>query len=1107
MAYSLFTQFRTFNLLALVEKVTKTYEPPVLTLKLMQSFVVGKDDEIPPNILSIFRDKEDFIRDFIVRYPTWFSQDLGQIMEQELEDVLEQFRNIKMEVEPATKIVALVTIRDLLTAIHTCMADKEGVKDPFSIDSLLKLVEKSDFKNMGENELKLLKTNYETIINTNNSVDITYPNYIRLLPCLEAFIWRLEARTFYSKPKTKPDILFRHTRAVPSDFRCEEEIKLMAKRIKMTLLDETERPKDFMLEFLNLNEKKYNHVEARRFIDRALLSDLKDPEDFALMRIANKISLDEMKINEAMCKKLQQLGYESTKIVTRFLGKETTKKFEDTASAVTGKLSTFKVEPEPLPPATAELTHLTSHHSQTTSNEEERDSADDKKEDPSEPASTSQAPNGMQVEEPQESSRENTTPSKEMLEENLEGQDTHQKSDTQSSPMQLEPTHEQLQEHASELHNENDLNPPIQNELEQEAPDHQQADDHAMLDDNDLSEKSKPAILEQDEHFVTEDIVLEDYSESEPDDKDEDRMEEEQLREVEEELKDPERPASPKSETEMEELLAYTRYNPEDIDGMTLPMTLNRGLDLLHKASRPVNFEGSQLQFNELVLTSHKMLKKLTNLEEKIDHKEFSQCLNKLLEGLFVVPEHEQLRLVEQRAIAFREKVTRLQPEQLVAQKDDLIREHDSLGVVVFEFQKILQEIERDYQISLEVNRAIENREHLSLAEITAIKNKDQSARYFKDKILSLKIYDIYIMALIAAYKEHDKVNGEPVIDYLLLQEAYGAASYLDVNPERYIKPPNSEFIKKLYRKTKQYIKENFYTLKLSDLQTKIPVKSYKRFIDLTGKFIEYRFKLQERESKKEAAAVLKRKVLKPSGKKSMIHKKLDYHHVSDEYTLSKPAFTNRISKEHRQFYASSLTHYIAKNRYISIKPEKAFKIARGYEKQLFAAFLESPFEYESMADKYVQLFRRISFFKFLSGKFRSKKLAPQYISKFLNCTDKDLQKHEEEFKRVSLQSKNMSKPKAANRPDKLRTDKHKSRGKLFQENPVASHPPIPAPPANPEASLNKTIEPKLTSLLKTSFKEFRVYSNSMEINITDAKKKLIPDVQLAYPDGLAHLR
>ena len=607
---------------------------------------------------------------------------------------------------------------------------------------------------------------------------------------------------------------------------------------------------------------------------------------------------------------------------------------------------------------------------------------------------------------------------------------------------------------------------------------------------------------------MTEDIVLEDYSESEPEEKDEDRMEEEQLRDVEEELRDPERPTTPKSATEFEESVLHThRYNPEDIEGMTLPMTLARGLELLQKASRPVNFDGSQLQFNELVLSSHKALKRLTHPEEKIDHREFSHCLNKLLEGIFVVPEHEQLRRVEQQAVAFREKVTRLQPEQLVAQKEELIREHEALAVVVFEFQKILQEIERDFQISQEVNRAIENREKLTLAEITAIKNKDQSARYFKDKILSLKIYDIYIMALIASYIAHDKVNGEPVIDYLLLQEAYGAASYLDVNPERYIKPSNSDFIKKLYRKTKQYIKENFYCLKLSDLQTKIPVKSYKRFIDLTGKFIEYRFKLQERESKKEAAAVLKRKVLKPSGKKSMIHKKLDYHHVSEEYTLSKPAFTNRISKEHRQFYASSMTHYIAKNRYISIKPEKAFKIARGFEKQLFAAFLESPFEYEGMADKYLHLFRKISSFKFLSGKFRSKKLAPQYISKFLNCSDKDLQKHEEEFKRVSLQSKNLSKPKAANRADKPRADKHKRRAKKCQEAPAATQQPTLAQPAPPEASLNKTIEPKITSLVKTNFKEFRVYSNSMEINITDAKKKLIPDVPLAYPDGPAHLR
>ena len=1080
--YSSLTQIRTDNLTELLEKATKSTETHVLTLKHMQDFVVGDEEEIPSPILEILKQRESFILDFVARYPTWFAQDLGQIMEQELEDVLDQFRGIGVEVEPATKIVALVNIRDLLIAIHTCIIEKEGLKESFSIDSILKLVNRPEIKFMGEIELTNLKTSLESIQNTNHLVEITYPNYANILPSLEGYIWRVEVKVILSRLRTKPDQIYKLFRSVPGMMKYQEEMKIITKRLKQVPMENIAEIKESINKFLNLNLQL---VDARRFLDKALLGNIQDETVFGLVRLCNRITLNEMKLDEQMCQSLIDFGYPNCKLVMKHLGKETAMKKIDN-EGVSSVMKSIEDGGTQIHASKEESqkddSHMMSEHvGDTDTNSDLKNQSQEDSKD-----GNSLSPN------------KNSNNDEEMIEEQVEEQDDEQEEDKKESQkmdieqVPVEETHEQTDE-------DYDENRMILEKIAEEEEIDQQAIgiDH-LHQEGEASSKplasinNQPEILEQEEHIV-EDIEVQDYNESNKSNKD---MEEEQLAQVEEELKDPERPSTPEEPMVVaEQMREQHLHHDESVDStINLPLTFENGLSLLQRGIKPSNFEGTQSEFNEAVISAHKIYNKLQN--EKLELHEYNNFLTKLSRSRFLIPDMDALRSKETVAITFRSTVLMLDPEHLVERKESLAIEHESLGIEVVEFKRILEEVERDFQTSVDVKNAIEDRENLTLHQITHIKNRDQAARYFKNKTLTLKLYDIFIMAIIAAWKSHDHEKGEPEIDYLSLQEAYGVCSFTDNGKERYIKPENAEFIKKLYEKVRCHLKKTFYVLSLEDLQTKNPEKSFKRFVDLTGKFIEYRFKLQEiqgRACPKNEEEPGKKRQLKPSGKKSLIHRKIDYQHQhQQEYTLSKPAFIDKITNEHRRYYVNSWKHYILNNKFLTDRKELAYSIANKLEKEVYAFYLKrSAIQYENVGNSILHFFSKLVNLKYMTLKLKSKDFSFEFIRRFKNFTAVELTKHDEGYKQATelealqktkptgKQEKNATNEELTQQATKLNTEKTNEEAKDMKagRNKKSGSNTNKIP-------INEDLEPKVSSLIKNNFQEFKIFEGRLKVAV-----------------------
>ena len=168
------------------------------------------------------------------------------------------------------------------------------------------------------------------------------------------------------------------------------------------------------------------------------------------------------------------------------------------------------------------------------------------------------------------------------------------------------------------------------------------------------------------------------------------------------------------------------------------------------------------------------------------------------------------------------------------------------------------------------------------------IKNKDKSNKYFKDKVATLKLYDILIMSIICSWKKHDHEAGSPVIDYVTLKEINGVIKKEDDGKQKYINPINAEFMRKFFEKVQAFVSENIQKLTLEDMKSQTIQKSFKNFVDLTGRVLEHQSKLQN-----QGKASNKNRAIRPSGKQSRLNRKTDFEDHGSFQTLTKPAFIN----------------------------------------------------------------------------------------------------------------------------------------------------------------------------------------------------------------------
>jgi hypothetical protein len=1053
--------------------VTRSNDSAVLTMKHMQNFVEAKEDEIPPHILEILRSKESFVRDFMARYHTWFSQDLGIIMEQELEQALTDFRDMGIEVEPSTKVVALVHVRDLLIHIHQLIAERESAKEQFSIESILRLINKPSIQMLGEKELKELRTNLEAVQNSSNLLEITYPKFEKLITDLEGYIWRLEVKLFLSKNKTKPDQMYRLVRMCP-DTRCDEEFQNLARRLKLPPLEEGEI-QGYIDEFFS---DKLSQVEARRFADKALIADIQDDLQFKLVRIANKILMNEGRLTEAIVRQLTELGLGGCKVVRRYMGKETAKKEEETGKSSLSRLRLdFPSEIANTEDADTESNEMKKEEIQSIEIKRDEATQTDNtlmaaEEIPQEVVSSHLPIEHFEIHVEVEFTRHEIPEE----EEEKECVDVEVRMDTETlTPDSVEPKAQDLPrcEITVNLGPERSFKASPVRPVEVPVIEKSISDSEPMNEEpiDDASEKPLEPIQNEEPAPVS----------------------------VEAELPAPARKSSIYTEVRQEESLTNEIQKPV---AQKLPsVSLSYAQDCYISKIVPERFEGTYEDFDHAMGVISQALFKLS--DPHVGLHDLHSTIHKLHHSQIEFPDIKILEKKYTRANAFKQKITEMleNPDELVAKKEELTAEHNTLGVDVPEFKRILEEIDRDAKTAKDVQDTLARQEHISLAEITHIKNRDQAARYFKDKNISLKIYDKFIMAFIAAWKAHDHENGETEIDYLTLKEVCGVVIFQDNGKIKYIKPENAEFIKKFYDKVRQYLSNEVYSRNLEELQKRNPSKTYKRFVDLTGRFIDHKYRLQEKASAENEADLNRKKALKPSGKKSLINKKIDYEHNPKTYNFSKPAFTNKILPVHRKFYVNSWKHYIDANPHLNVKPERAFQIAGDLERTIYEKNInKSAIMYENDCDVLLTIIKKLCSYKYLSRRSKSKMFDLDYLMKFKNMGVQELNNCNTKYRTMYqdyAKLKKRNEQKIQKEENKIA--EHNQNAEPMKEEKL---PKDKIENRNPKATqsctieYNYDIEVQPSALIKSNYQPMRLFEGSFVIGMPNKNNHQIGKVE-----------
>lgn len=1066
-------KLRTANLDNLIEVACKAVNGTVITLAHMNNFIHNKEEEIPPVILGILKEKEQFIREFMSRYSNWFNQDIGHIMEKELEDVLDEFREIvDFKFELAPKVEALVETRDLLIEIHSLISERESLKECFSVDSLVKMINNPNVPLVSEAMLKTLKSDFEVIQNRAEIVDITYPNHIKMLKDLEGYIWKLDVQTLLSNKYVPPmpNTLYKMYRNCP-DMNCEDELKKLGKKLKINPID-TKEVRKGIVDWLN---EKNNHQESRRLIDKALITDTRGDEIVEqYVRLANKIMQNDHKLTETTVHQLIEFGFGNTKMVQKYLGKETaTKKHTETENLESNGV--FR-EPEVTEENEMIQDVIRSQSNDGFSLRSGTGSCEKKEEQPK--ASRSLTPNKeeqMNLEEIPESNDE-ILEKTEMMVENSLPDPLEQTEDHQTMMVEVidqvpeESIQATLPIEGQEISCEFEI-------LNYEIP------SQSLPEDDPL--ETLPEQQETVHHVET----LQEEPVPQP-------MEEEKVEDM------------PLKETIIEKPAQQIKLETKPkVEPQSKPrLSLDDANKYYRDGRKPSSFAGSHQDFAECFELAQKMA---TNSPSSIDLEILGSSLLKIAQSSIQVNGIDRWIILEKKARALKTKVLKMTPEDIVQNIENIKEELNSFKEIrILEVERVLEEVERDRKTYQELNEAMIKRDRLTLEELTILKNRRKAAIYFSDKVLSSKIYDLYIMAVINAWKIHDHDKDKTQLDYITLKELLTVVLADELNPRRFIKPDNADFIKKLYEKVRAYIRDHILSLKVDDMKDINLEMSYKRFIDLTSKMIHHKTKshIEQKRKKKITEENRLSIALKPTGIRSKINRTIDYEHISGKFYLIKPAFINRIDQEHRKFFLASIKYHLEGNTFMKFGHEGAYIAALGIEKDLFERNLNRALLYEDNGMTLVNFLERLKKLKYISIKImkthgskydnimcfsklsdeKLKEIDASYNKKFHMMIEKRQKREDMIVNRSHSGSIHGTKDEISREP--MKTEKLKE-GKKTSSNTQKS-----SKTSKYKLSKNQDIELMQSSLIKHTFDTYRIFEG--DFSIGSSLKKTFKNVR-----------
>lgn len=441
---------------------------------------------------------------------------------------------------------------------------------------------------------------------------------------------------------------------------------------------------------------------------------------------------------------------------------------------------------------------------------------------------------------------------------------------------------------------------------------------------------------------------------------------------VQEENKQDMKQEEPKKNTQVSDIVTLEEAL-EHLDAKTVPNSLKKRFSKFS-------------EFKDYIQSLNKRFGDLKKLEGgKVDYYLLKNTVPFLRKSLVKLgPVFDKCSKLHKEAGTFVKKIFSLAANEVEAQADALDSEYASLGMKIEEYDRLKADLNKDREIMAEVQKALsEKREELALIDLAKLRNRFDSARYYSTKSLKLKLEDVYIMALIRAYKNHDKQKGKPVVSYAELRELTNSIKFLDRGEKKLIKPDNGAFMCKLFVKVKEQLKKDVYSLNSQELQAQQPNRHFKRFVDLSNKIREFKNRLLEKACMTKENTK-RRRAIQPSGKKSIVHRKIVQKHSSSgsKYILCKPSFENRITSKHRSYYMSTFCFHIRNNKHLKVQKAKAVKIGSMIERNLSKSHFEDPLKYEKMADTIIGVLKQLQEFSLASQHWKTTKYSFRELMK-----------------------------------------------------------------------------------------------------------------------------
>lgn len=1048
----------------------------------MNKFVAGKADEIPSEIIRILTEKETFIRDLVMRYPQWFSQDMGQIMEKELEDVLEEFRGIP-ELDPVVsdRVDALARARDLLLDFHSIIAERENIKQNFSVDSLLELVNRKNLPIISENQLKMMKSNFDLIKRDVDLLNFEYENFDKLILDLEGYIWRLEVQSILRNKNSTPlpSQLYKMLRSCP-DMECSAELRKLGKKLKIQPMEAKEAKKavtGWLSGDMNLQE-------SRRGLERALITDLSEsPEIEEQVRLANKVLNNENKLTEATTQRLIDFGLGHTKLVQKFLGKETLKKqaeqekLDDTGvfreenvhemieekMVMESNIGSSAITPEKISENPAD---------EGSQNIQDHDRASSDRMDIEEPETKVQEIMELEKivsnEEPQEEIEKELSQPENMAEESLPEEEIEVVTD-----------HIPVEAAGQELMTENTrYTVPVAEPVAEEQP---EATSEKMEEEENISEEEEPKADEE-------------ASENEEVDHQDGHEEMENCPEPEIHATTVE-PEAPKMDTPEKKTTSGKKPKPL--------LSFDDAVEYFREGKKPETFTGTQEQFDQVMTYINWTIKQF---KQRTELSKFSHIIEKLARLAIEAPDIKEMQSMDARATKLRDLALGLTNEELIQQREQLEAEYRSVPAIqIIELDMMFSEMDRDWQTSKDVKEAMDKREEKSLEEMVALKNRVDAARYYTDKVDKFKIYDLFVMSLIKAWKSHDQETGKPQLDYHTLKDVYAVIEEDAKGKDtRYIHPTKGEFVKNLYNFVRAEYKKIFESLAASTSDNTKVQQSYKKFVDFTSKLVEFKNRIQKEEKTKKDETSKLAHVLNTAGKKSKLNIELDYSPSEAEFSLVKPAFRNEITQQHKKYFVSSLTHHLETNKSFKLTHEQAVKRAGAIERDLYDNNLTKPIHYEHIGVQFVNFLNSVKKYKYISFRVMNKKFNYDYLLKQMHIGADQMPKWDAEYKKQYVLGKEVRNKKGeiATIEQKnvgMKYDPEEANNRMMQE-PIEGQDYVASSQENKPKSkflLSKNMDIRLNhcALVRLDVLSYRVFEGDLTYGKDDSSSKKFSNV------------